>query len=87
MARCDSTHTDPINGVAKCSRPMWCGGMPAGFCDAPAYGPQEPDQRRSGDYYNGKWTESYVPYWACYAHGGPKEPQPSAASSPQQEPK
>lgn len=61
------------NGVGKCSRPMWMGGLPHGFCDEPAYGEQEKGQRRSGDWIHGKWCDSYVPGLACYGHGGPKE--------------
>ncbi len=74
MASCDNRHKVPENGVACCSRPMWSGGLPADFCNEPAYGPQEKDQRRSGEYLQGRWCASYVPFWACYAHGGPKEP-------------
>lgn len=75
MARCSNEHVTPVNGVARCSRPMWRGGLPDGFCDEPASGPQEPDQRRSGEFISGKWFPSYVPYWACHAHGGPERPK------------
>ena len=57
-----SHHIELVNGVGKCSVPMWCMGMPAGFCDAPAYGNPERGQRR----YDG-----FVPALACHAHGGP----------------
>ncbi len=52
------------NGVGKCSVPMWIGGVPAGFCDEDAYGEVEKGQLR----YSG-----YVPFLACYRHGGSKE--------------
>ena len=63
-------------GIGKCSVPMWGGmGMPAGFCDEPAYGKPDPcevycdrqGQRRKlrGGY------DGYVPALACPAHGGP----------------
>ena len=48
-------------GVGKCSVPMWCMGVPDGFCDEPAYGPQLPGARYDG----------YVPGLACKKHGGP----------------
>jgi hypothetical protein len=53
------------NGVGKCSVPMWRMGVPAGFCDRPAYGKQEAEQYR----YKG-----YVPALACRGHGGPPPP-------------
>lgn len=64
MAKCSKHHKELIDGVGKCSKPMWDGyGMPAGFCDRPAYGkPTEEGQRR----YSG-----YVPHLACPNHGGP----------------
>jgi len=66
------------NGVGKCSVPMWRNGMPAGFCDKPAFGNQIPSEtfrdrdgrRRRTD---GKY-EGYVPALACPAHGGPPAP-------------
>jgi len=50
-------------GFGKCSVPMWCNGIPAGFCDAPAFGRAPLENRR----YSG-----YVPGLACYSHGGPR---------------
>ena len=47
-------------GKGKCSVPMWCDGMPAGFCNELAYG--EPINHRRG---------RYVPGLACPGHGGP----------------
>jgi hypothetical protein len=71
-----SKHHKILNefGVGKCSVPMWSNGMPAGFCDAPAYGVQEPGQQRYGEYSAawGKWFDGYCPGLACHDHGGPK---------------
>lgn len=63
---CMSEHHKVLtDGVGKCSRPCWDGyGMPNGFCDEPAYGPQEEGQKRS---------VLYVPGLACYHHGGPEK--------------
>lgn len=59
---------------------MWCNGVPADFCDEPAYGPQEKDQTRYGQWGNW-WTgmrpgfnAGYCPGLACFNHGGPKAP-------------
>jgi len=63
------------DGVGRCSVPMWCGGLPAGFCDKPAYGKRPPskswvdaygERRREDRRYAG-----YVPGLACPGHGGP----------------
>jgi hypothetical protein len=75
MARLNPHHEQlDDNGVGKCSVPMWSGGCPAGFCDEPAYGKQEPDQRRYGGWVSGwhKWFPGYCSGLACYAHGGPR---------------
>jgi len=53
-------HKTLKDGVGKCSVPMWRRGMPAGFCDEPAYG------SRVDNRYDG-----YVPGLACPRHGGP----------------
>lgn len=63
-------------GVGKCSVPMWSGGGPAGFCDAPAYGRRMPTTWRrdaSGRQYpeDGRYS-GYVPALACPHHGGPQ---------------
>lgn len=71
------------NKIGKCSVPMWRMGMPAGFCDEPAFGPQEKSQRRYGEYGQGYdkngnwcsggiWHNGYCGGLACYNHGGPK---------------
>lgn len=48
-------------GIGFCSVPMWCNGLPAGFCDEQAYGYRE----------NKQVFDRYVPYLACPGHGGP----------------
>ncbi len=63
------------NGVGKCSVPMWCCGMPAGFCDEPAYGKRVPTKwyrDANGRVFpaDGRY-EGYVPALACPSHGGP----------------
>jgi hypothetical protein len=77
MGRLSDHHKTLTNGVGKCSVPMWGGGMPAGFCDQPAFGERPPcrsiwhasqqRQVREDGRYDG-----YVPALACPAHGGPK---------------
>ena len=74
-----SPHHEKLDefGEGKCSVPMWSGGRPSGFCDAPAYGERMPTK-----YYwsyaaqrqlpsDGRY-EGYVPALACPAHGGPR---------------
>ena len=77
MAVCSKHHKElDMNGIGKCSVPMWAGGMPAGFCDKPAYGFPLPHETvrdyhgrkiRTDGSYNG-----YVPFLACPLHGGPE---------------
>lgn len=67
MAICSTWHKeiDPVKGYGKCSVPMWTNGVPAGFCNQPAYGERtEAGKQR----YDG-----YVAYLACRFHGGPRE--------------
>ena len=59
------------SGVGKCSVPMWCMGMPAGFCDREAYGEQESGQRRYGEWSMGRFYQEYCTGLACFLHGGP----------------
>ena len=76
MASMSDHHQTLTNGVGKCSVPMWMGGLPAGFCDAPAYGNPMPytafrnentgEMTRADGGYTG-----YVPALACPGHGGP----------------
>lgn len=67
MSSLSKHHVELTNGVGKCSKPMWQGGLPAGFCDDPAYG------RSNSRKYSG-----YVPALACPNHGGPEAPQSSS---------
>lgn len=79
MASLSKHHRELTNGVGKCSVPMWIQGMPAGFCDEPAYGERPPsktfmnyafgEMQREDGRYNG-----YVPALACPCHGGPGKP-------------
>jgi hypothetical protein len=77
---CASQHHRELDadGIGKCSVPMWCyPGVPAGFCDEPAYGERPPgetwmnyaanERMRTDGRYNG-----YVPALACVNHGGPR---------------
>ena len=76
--QCSKHHQElDANGVGSCSVPMWMNGVPAGFCDEPAYGPQEPGQRRYGTHepsWGGKWFHGYCSGLACHKHGGPLAP-------------
>ena len=63
-------------GIGLCSVPMWCQGVPAGFCDNEAYGERLKSKsfrdnigrlRRVDGRYSG-----YIPFLACPGHGGPK---------------
>jgi len=64
MARCGEGHKTLTNGKGKCSVPMWCNGIPAGFCNKDAFGPQAE-----------KWRDlGYAPFLACPGHGGPRCP-------------
>ena len=64
------------NGVGKCSVPMWCMGLPAGFCNEPAYG-KPTESRTFRNVHTGEIQREdgryagYVPGLACPAHGGP----------------
>ena len=64
MANLSEHHKVLTNGVGKCAKPMWDGmGMPAGFCDEPAYGRQSPIL-----------PNVYCSGLACPRHGGPQQP-------------
>jgi hypothetical protein len=76
--QCSEHHKKLTNGVGKCSVPMWRGGMPAGFCDEPAYGMRPPCvsiKNGKGEMIrvDGKYS-GYAPFLACPAHGGPEKP-------------
>ena len=63
MAQCGIRHKEGVPlGQGLCSVPMWRNGMPADFCDSPAYGPQT--------HFNGDYPP-YIPGLACRGHGGP----------------
>ena len=68
MSRLMTHHEELTNGVGKCSVPMWCSGMPSGFCNEPAYGKRTEEGKARYD--------GYVTGLACYGHGGPKNIQP-----------
>lgn len=76
MVHSEKHTTLNAEGVGACGVPMWCNGMPAGFCEAPAYGPQEKDQQRYGnfDWNQRRWFPGYSSGLACYGHGGPQAP-------------
>lgn len=54
------------DGVGQCSVPTWDEKGNECFCEAPAYGFQTEEGMRR---YRG-----YVPFLACWHHGGPKRP-------------
>ena len=65
-------------GIGACSVPMWTyPGIPAGFCDKPAYGVPPRSQRHMNYCINemqrddGRY-DGYVPALACPGHGGPR---------------
>lgn len=68
-------HHKLTNGVGKCSVPMWCAGIPDGFCDKPAYGERPPGSQWRNAYtgemmrFDGRYN-GYVPGLACPGHGG-----------------
>lgn len=84
MASLEKRHEVLVDGVGACSVPMWCGGLPAGFCEAPAYGRQEPDQMRYVTWSEGwgKYFPGYCSGLACYNHGGPKAPEKKEEKPP-----
>lgn len=77
MSSTSSHHHELTNGVGKCSVPMWeYPGVPAGFCDKPAYG-KRPGGTQWRDAYTGELKRldgkfnGYIPGLACQVHGGP----------------
>lgn len=62
--RCGEGHKKLKDGKGKCSVPMWQMGVPAGFCNEDAFGPQQEKWRHLG----------YAPFLACRGHGGPRCP-------------
>ena len=65
-------HKELTNGVGKCSVPMWCRGMPGGFCDNEAYSKQTAKDKQWRELSN---RFIYVPALACPAHGGLEKKQ------------
>ena len=66
--RCGTRHKElDENGEGKCSVPMWCSEIPAGFCNEVAYGRPLLGRDEIGG------IDIYVPALACHTHGGPKE--------------
>lgn len=64
-------HTELINGVGKCSVPMWwANGLPAGFCDNDAYSEQTEKDKEWRKLSN---NFLFVPALACEHHGGMKK--------------
>jgi hypothetical protein len=65
-------------GIGKCSVPMFMyPGIPAGFCEKPAYGIPPPSSRHMNYFTNRMQRDDnrydgYVPGLACVAHGGPR---------------
>ena len=76
MSTMQKIHQELIDGKGRCSVPMWMGGLPAGFCDADAFGkrPAGEGMRRSDGSimrFDGKYSR-YIPGLACPSHGGPE---------------
>lgn len=79
MARLNNHHqlTAPF-GEGKCSVPMWMHGLPAGFCDEPAYGPQTKEYLQQFKYTTTEYHRpAYAPALACIHHGGPTRQEAS----------
>jgi hypothetical protein len=63
--------------MKKCRVPMWMGGLPSGFCDAEAFGPQYPREYLASK--DARYMFDRPPYCVgpcCPAHGGPKADEP-----------
>lgn len=75
MSSTSKHHQELTNGVGKCSVPMWCGGLPEGFCDKDAYGEQTKEYLSRFPRWDKYRQPAYAPGLACSGHGGPKEIQ------------
>lgn len=64
MATLNEHHRPKAGIEGKCSVPTWAGGLPAGFCDRPAWGEQRTPRNRFDDL---PMAHGYC----CEAHGGP----------------
>jgi hypothetical protein len=60
----------------KCMVPMWTGGLPNGYCERPAYGPQLPFEVLWSERSMSKDRVPYCHGPCCPAHGGPAEGEP-----------
>jgi len=62
----------------KCRVPMWMMGVPAGFCDEQAFGPQLPLAVLYRErHYNPRYNRApYCHGPCCPGHGGPREDEP-----------
>jgi len=63
----EKKHKELTGGVGCCSRVL----PNREFCNKPAYGLQEPKQRRFVECVKLRWRPARVPWLACYEHGGP----------------
>ena len=74
MSRLSDNHLR-LDGYGRgfCSVPIWRGWMDAGFCDAEAFGTQQPNHRPVGEITHAL---------ACPAHGGPEKVRESDDAIP-----
>ena len=73
--RTNDHHHKLTDGKGKCSVPMWCQGLPAGFCDKDAFGDQTKEYLSRFPKWNREYNRpAYAPGLACPSHGGPKCP-------------
>jgi len=74
MSTLSEHHLPKAGIVGKCSVPMWIGGYPAGFCDAPAYGEQYRDPFLPPCWaYNRNNKPPFASGLCCESHGGPSK--------------
>lgn len=73
MATLSEHHkTTTTLGNGRCSVPMWMNGLPAGFCDEPAYGPQTKQYLDGFKYRDPRYNRpAFASALACHCHGGP----------------
>lgn len=60
----------------RCRVPMWCGGLPDGFCGEEAFGPQYPREYLAAVDCRPVNDWPYAVGHCCKKHGGPGEGQP-----------
>ncbi len=73
-------------GIGKCGVPAWRGGMPAGFCDAEAYGEYVDGRQAVWNEGHRKMMDPYRPGLACPEHGGPTKEEARAARGEETQP-